>query len=455
LGIAILTYLVYYTPDMLNEQKGSRRSQEKPKKRDSQPNREELELAKILAGAMMADGSEAEFEDDELSEELEDDEVGAMDVDRDEIEDDDHESDLDHLNDEEAEFSNEEIVIIDDEGMKELFRRHRNIDETGLYLREIARYPLLNAVEERELFGKIVAGREAQAELDRIMKELHGQQPDAKTADRLDELHLSVENGEYSADLFAKSNLRLVVSIAKTYQYRGMPFLDLIQEGNLGLLKAIDKFDLNRGNKFSTYATWWIRQAITRGLSDQSKTIRIPTHMTDNLNTLRRQLKDKTQELGRKPTPDEMATAKKIPVKTMKNMLSWLDMDPSSLDAPIPNHKDDNEATLADITPDPRSHTEFTAEQTNLPSILLDAIDKSVAGHSERMAYVLKIRYGLLVDPNIVLDHDQKVPTLEQVSKLYGVTRERIRQIEGKGLRYLRTYVLRYHRSLITYIHDR
>ena len=259
-------------------------------------------------------------------------------------------------------------------------------DPVRMYLKEIGRVPLLSAEEEVELAERIEAGDEtAKQEL-------------------------------------AEANLRLVVSIAKRYVGRGMQFLDLIQEGNMGLMKAVDKFDYRKGFKFSTYATWWIRQAITRAIADQARTIRIPVHMVETINKLIRIQRQFLQDLGREPVPEELGAEMEMPSEKIREILK-IAQEPVSLETPIGEEDDshlgdfieDNDATS------PEDHATYELLKEQLESVL-DTL-------TDREENVLRLRFGL---------NDGRTRTLEEVGKKFGVTRERIRQIEAKALRKLR-----------------
>lgn len=259
-------------------------------------------------------------------------------------------------------------------------------DPVHLYLKEIGNYPLLSMAEEVVLAKRI-------------------------------------EDGDETAkQLLAESNLRLVVSIAKRYVGRGLSFLDLIQEGNLGLIKAVEKFDYTKGYKFSTYATWWIRQAITRSIADQSRTIRIPVHMSEVINKTYRISRNLLQDLGREPTEQELADALNLPIEKIREILK-VSADPISLDTPIGEEDDSH---LGDFI---RDDTVMGPEEAASYSILKDQITRLLDTLTEREQRVLVLRFGL---------KDGRSRTLEEVGKEFNVTRERIRQIEAKALRKLR-----------------
>ena len=259
-------------------------------------------------------------------------------------------------------------------------------DPVRMYLREIGRIPLLSFEEELELAQRIL------------------------------------EDDEEAKQKLAESNLRLVVSIAKKYVGRGMLFLDLIQEGNMGLIKAVEKFDYTKGFKFSTYATWWIRQAITRAIADQARTIRIPVHMVETINKLIRTSRHLLQLLGREPTPEEIAEEMEIPVEKVME-IQKIAQDPVSLETPIGEEDDSH---LGDFIPDDESPAPHDSAAYTL---LKEQLEEVMSTLTPREAKVLKLRFGL---------EDGKARTLEEVGKVFQVTRERIRQIEAKALRKLR-----------------
>ena len=287
-------------------------------------------------------------------------------------------------------------------------------DPVRMYLKEIGKVPLLSAEEEIELAQKMEAGEMAKSQLEEAGDDLDDE---AKK-----ELQRLVAQGDYAKKKLAEANLRLVVSIAKRYVGRGMLFLDLIQEGNLGLIKAVEKFDYRKGYKFSTYATWWIRQAITRAIADQARTIRIPVHMVETINKLIRVSRQLLQELGREPTPEEIAEEMDIPVERVREILK-ISQEPVSLETPIGEEEDSH---LGDFIQDenvpvPADAAAFTLLKEQLVEVLSTL--------TEREQKVLRLRFGL---------DDGRARTLEEVGKVFNVTRERIRQIEAKALRKLR-----------------
>ena len=259
-------------------------------------------------------------------------------------------------------------------------------DPVRMYLKEIGRISLLSLEEETELSERIAAG------------------------------------DEEAKNILAESNLRLVVSIAKRYVGRGMLFLDLIQEGNIGLMKAVEKFDAAKGYKFSTYATWWIRQAITRAIADQARTIRVPVHMVETINKLSRFQRQLTLELNREPTDEELAKKMGMSVERVREVIK-IAQDPVSLETPIGEEDDSH---LGDFVKDERS---MSPEEYTIHELLKDEISDVLLTLTEREEQVLRLRFGL---------DDGSCKTLEEVGQMFGVTRERIRQIEAKALRKLR-----------------
>ena len=300
-----------------------------------------------------------------------------------------------------------------------------NIDTTdsiGLYLKEVSQVPLLTATEEVELAQRIEHGRTAREELAR-----------GKVSPRRRiELRKSIEDGWSAREHLITANSRLVISVAKKYMGRGVPFLDLIQEGNIGLIRATKKFDYQRGNKFSTYATWWIRQAVTRAIADQGRTIRVPVHMGDHINKLFRIQHQLTQRLGREPTVEEMAEALEVPPQKVENIIR-IARRPLSLEMPT---GDEEDSVLGDFIED----DEITPpDETATYNLLRENLREVLNGLPPREVRILQLRYGLL---------DGQAYTLEEVGRKMGVTRERVRQIEAQALNRLR------HPSIRRKLHD-
>ena len=291
-------------------------------------------------------------------------------------------------------------------------------DPVRMYLKEIGKVNLLTPDEEVQLAQDMGAGDAAKEQLAEL------EEDDSITLfdKELKELRRLVKRGEAAKQRLAEANLRLVVSIAKRYVGRGMLFLDLIQEGNLGLIKAVEKFDYTKGYKFSTYATWWIRQAITRAIADQARTIRIPVHMVETINKVIRVSRQLLQELGHDPTPEEIAEEMSMPVDKVREILK-IAQEPVSLETPIGEEEDSH---LGDFIPDEdASEPSEAASFTLLKEQLVDVLGTL----TPREEKVLKLRFGI---------EDGRTRTLEEVGKEFNVTRERIRQIEAKALRKLR-----------------
>ena len=286
------------------------------------------------------------------------------------------------VSEEESDANNEKILLDDNTLTKDLTIN----DPVRMYLKEIGQIKLLNTQEELELADRILAGDEM-----------------AKT-------------------ILAEANLRLVVSIAKRYVGRGMLFLDLIQEGNIGLMKAVEKFDVTKGYKFSTYATWWIRQAITRAIAEQARTIRVPVHMVETINKLARVQRQLTLELNREPSEEELAKKMNTSVDKIREIYK-ISQEPVSLETPIGEEDDSH---LGDFIKDEHN---MSPEEYTTNELLKDEIDDILLTLTEREEKVIRLRFGL---------EDGKARTLEEVGQMFGVTRERIRQIEAKALRKLR-----------------
>ena len=287
-------------------------------------------------------------------------------------------------------------------------------DAVSLYLREIGRVPLLTGKEEVALARRIERGQAAQRRL--------AGESDQLSPDERDHLQQPVESGQVAHNHLVKANSRLVVSIAKKYMGRGVPFLDLIQEGNLGLMRAVRKFDYHRGYKFSTYATWWIRQAVTRSLADHSRTIRVPVHMCDQINRMTRVSRQLVQELGREPTVEEIAKELDILPERVKQ-IKRVSQRPLSLELPV---GEDESSFLGDFIEDVESVSPSDAASTE---ILREVLDDLLAQLTVREARILSLRFGLT---------DGYSYTLEEVGNKFGVTRERIRQLEAQALGRLR-----------------
>lgn len=297
-------------------------------------------------------------------------------------------------------------------------------DPVRTYLKEIGKVPLLSADEEIELAQNMEDGAVAIEKINVLKGRLDGasEEEKAEIKEEIKTLQRDVDKGADAKKRLAEANLRLVVSIAKRYVGRGMLFLDLIQEGNLGLIKAVEKFDYKKGYKFSTYATWWIRQAITRAIADQARTIRIPVHMVETINKLIRVSRQLLQELGREPSPEEIAKEMSMPVERVREILK-ISQEPVSLETPIGEEEDSHLGDFIkdDNVPVPADAAAFT--------LLKEQLEEVLGTLTEREQKVLTLRFGL---------EDGRARTLEEVGKEFNVTRERIRQIEAKALRKLR-----------------
>ncbi len=323
--------------------------------------------------------------------------------------------------DEDEEFEVEKVEEVPEEELADpstLAEGFAIDDPVRMYLKEIGKVDLLSPEEEVKLAELMQAGNEAQAKLDAMTPQeiLEIPYEEKKQLDR------DMAGGERAKKRLAEANLRLVVSIAKRYVGRGMLFLDLIQEGNLGLIKAVEKFDCTKGFKFSTYATWWIRQAITRAIADQARTIRIPVHMVETINKVIRVSRQLLQELGHDPTPEEIAAEMNMPVDRVRDILK-IAQEPVSLETPIGEEEDSH---LGDFIPDDDAPEPAEAASFMLLKEQLVEVLKTLTPREEK---VLRLRFGI---------EDGRTRTLEEVGKEFNVTRERIRQIEAKALRKLR-----------------
>ncbi len=292
-------------------------------------------------------------------------------------------------------------------------------DPVRMYLREIGRVPLLTATEEVELAKRIEAGAEAS---ERLADLDAAGDLGALPVDESGALQHLADDGDEAKSALIQANLRLVVSIAKRYVGRGMQFLDLIQEGNMGLMRAVEKFDYTKGFKFSTYATWWIRQAITRSIADQARTIRIPVHMVESINRVHRVQRQMVQELEREPSVDELAEAVGMTADRVRE-IQRISLDPLSLDSPV---GEEDDSYLADFIKDDGAEEPLDAATRQM---LQEAVKDVLDELNDREREVVIMRFGL---------DDEQARTLEEVGKTFGVTRERIRQIESKTLAKLR-----------------
>ena len=375
------------------------------------------------------DDEDAQVDDPDLDDF--DDDLDGVDSDDDDDLDDDEESEPEDDDDDEEERKKPEepkekgaFVVRDDDDDENLTpsgNPKRRVIAAGAtadpvkdYLKQIGRVSLLNAEQEVDLSERIEAGLYAQHLLD-----TESDQMDFK---RKRELKWAANDGRRAKDHLLEANLRLVVSLAKRYTGRGMLFLDLIQEGNLGLIRAVEKFDWKKGFKFSTYATWWIRQAITRAMADQARTIRVPVHMVEVINKLSRVQRQMLQDLGREPTPDELARELDMPVEKVQEVQKY-GREPISLHTPL---GEDGDSEFGDLIED----TDAIAPSDAVAfSLLQEQFRQVLETLSPREAGVIKMRYGL---------EDGQPKTLDDIGRVYGVTRERIRQIESKTMSKLR-----------------
>lgn len=322
------------------------------------------------------------------------------------------EFDLEAPSDEELEeIGPLDFDLIDDAGYRQAIDTD---DVVGLYLKEAGRVPLLTAEGEVALAKRMEAGQLAKDQL--------GEYGNSLPADDRFSLQAIIEDGDQAQEHLVRANSRLVISVAKKYIGRGVPFLDLIQEGNIGLIRAARKFEYQRGHKFSTYATWWIRQAVSRAVADQGRTIRVPVHMGDQINKLRRVTLTMTQQLGRDPTIDELARELETTPDKISTLLE-VARRPISLETPT---DEDEESELGDFIEDSRSPAPATITEQEM---LREHMAAALAKLPEREAHILQLRYGLL---------DGEMHTLEEVGKEIGVTRERVRQLEAQALNRLR-----------------
>jgi RNA polymerase primary sigma factor len=325
------------------------------------------------------------------------------------------ESLLAEAEEEEEEEEPEGKVLLDDNYLANI----DTDDMIGLYLKEVGRVPLLTAEEEVHLAKRIEKGRLSREFLAKDNNSL-------STDDRIDH-RMNIEDGWAAREHLITANSRLVISVAKKYMGRGVPFQDLIQEGNIGLIRAAKKFDYRRGHKFSTYATWWIRQAVTRAIADQGRTIRVPVHMGDQINKLLRVQHQLTQRLGRDPTVEELAEALDVPPKKVENMIQ-VARRPLSLETPT---DDEEDSVLGDFIQDREAPA---PDDTATYNLLKEHLEEVLGSLPPREVRILQLRYGLL---------DGQAYTLEEVGRKMGVTRERVRQIEAQALSRLRHPVIR------------
>ena len=407
---------------------GKAASASKPKRRStSQPKQTEAVEEPLKEDALL-DDEDGEVVDDDLDDIDEGiDNPGAGDEDDDLVDESEPEpeEDEDEHQDKPEEPKEKGAFVVrdddDDDNLTPSGNPKRRVVATGAtadpvkdYLKQIGRVSLLNAEQEVDLSERIEAGLYAQHLLD-----TEGDQLDFK---RRRELKWAANDGKKAKDHLLEANLRLVVSLAKRYTGRGMLFLDLIQEGNLGLIRAVEKFDWKKGFKFSTYATWWIRQAITRAMADQARTIRVPVHMVEVINKLSRVQRQMLQDLGREPTPDELARELDMPVEKVQEVQKY-GREPISLHTPL---GEDGDSEFGDLIED----TDAIAPSEAVAfSLLQEQFKQVLETLSPREAGVIKMRYGL---------EDGQPKTLDDIGRVYGVTRERIRQIESKTMSKLR-----------------
>jgi RNA polymerase primary sigma factor len=366
----------------------------------------EIERTLLNEDIDILDDLEDEEELELSSPELIDEEEDEPDLDLEEIEPDD-------LSLSGLEVEEEELINI------ETIASNIKIDDpVRMYLKEIGQIPLLNQEEEQKYAILVSEGRYAKEQIEDI-KFLGGK----IAQNELEELNDTIQKAQFAKNKLVEANYRLVVSIAKRYVGRGLLFLDLIQEGNMGLMRAVDKFDYEKGFKFSTYATWWIRQAITRAVADQARTIRIPVHMVETINKMIRIQRQLVQDLGREPSIEEVANKMGITPEKVQN-IQRIAKEPISLEAHVGEEED---SSLGDFISDPNA---LTPHEFMLQEMVKQTLDEVLETLTDREEKVLRLRYGLF---------DGKNHTLEEVGREFGVTRERIRQIEAKALRKLRS----------------
>ena len=353
------------------------------------------------------------LEPEELEEDVEEKETLEIEEDEDVEYNIDEEAEPDDLSLSGLEVEEEELINI------ESIASNIKIDDpVRMYLKEIGQIPLLNQEDEKKYAVSVSNGRYAKEQLDEY------QNGNLSLSDKdVEELRYAVDRAQYSKNKLVEANYRLVVSIAKRYVGRGLLFLDLIQEGNMGLMRAVDKFDYEKGFKFSTYATWWIRQAITRAVADQARTIRIPVHMVETINKMIRIQRQLIQDLGREPSLEEIAQKMGITPEKVQN-IQRIAKEPISLEAHVGEEED---SSLGDFISDPNA---LTPHEFMLQEMVKQTLDEVLETLTDREEKVLRLRYGLF---------DGKNHTLEEVGREFGVTRERIRQIEAKALRKLRS----------------
>ena len=354
----------------------------------------------------------AEFLSDDATESEETSELETLEED-DELDDDNEEDEPDDLSLSELDVEEEELINIDT-----IASTVKIDDPVRMYLKEIGQIPLLNHEDEQKYAIRVSNGRYAKEQL-----EAYEANAIELSDEDLEELRNTLEIAQRAKNKLVEANYRLVVSIAKRYVGRGLLFLDLIQEGNMGLMRAVDKFDYEKGFKFSTYATWWIRQAITRAVADQARTIRIPVHMVETINKMIRIQRQLIQDLGREPAIEEIAEKMGITPEKVQN-IQRIAKEPISLEAHVGEEED---SSLGDFISDPNA---LTPHEFMLQEMVKQTLDEVLETLTDREEKVLRLRYGLF---------DGKNHTLEEVGREFGVTRERIRQIEAKALRKLRS----------------